>query len=122
MTRTVREWIGATPDAPFPPRVRLRIFERDGGRCQCGCGLLIRPGDKWQVDHIVAIINGGENRESNGRTILSEHHKTKTRADLATKSKTYRMRSKHIGVKTRRKTIAGRRFDGTPIPSKWVPS
>lgn len=110
MSRTVPEWIGKTPDEPFPPRVRLRIFERDGGRCQCGCNRLIRPGDKWQTDHTVAIVNDGKNRESNGRTILTEHHKDKTADDMKIKSKTYRMKAKHLGLMKPKRKIPSRPF------------
>ena len=120
MSRTVPEWIGKSDDTPFPPRVRLRIFERDGGRCQCGCNRIIRAGEKWQTDHTVAIVNGGENRESNGRTILTEHHHGKTAEDVAEKSKTYKVRSRHLGIKKRKRTIPGRKFNGDPIPSRWV--
>ncbi len=115
MTRSVPEWIGKTPDEPFPPRVRLRIFERDGGKCQCGCNRVIRAGDKWDTDHAIAIVNGGENRESNGRTILTEHHKVKTKSDLKIKSKTARVRGRHLGVKKLRSIRSWRKFDGTPV-------
>jgi hypothetical protein len=37
-------------------------------------------GDKWQLDHIVALINGGEHRESNLAPILDAEHKAKTKA------------------------------------------
>jgi hypothetical protein len=30
-----------------------------------GCGRPLRPGDAWTCDHIVALISGGANRESN---------------------------------------------------------
>lgn len=120
MPRSVPEWIGRTDDTAIPPRVRVRVFERDGGVCQCGCGIKIRPGDKWQTDHGKAIINGGENRESNLGTYLEGHHKIKTRRDVAEKSKVYRVKAKHLGVKKRRRTIPGRRFNGEPIPARWV--
>lgn len=97
MSREVPEWIGATPDTPIPPRVRLRVFEAYGGKCYRS-GRKIMAGDKWQVDHVIAIINGGENRESNLAPILDAEHKTKTRADVATKSKTARMRAKFLGI------------------------
>jgi 5-methylcytosine-specific restriction enzyme A len=102
MTRTVEEWIGATPDTRVPPRVRLRVFYRDSGICQCGCGQLIRAGQRWQTDHTIALINGGENRERNLRTLLVKHHAAKTREDVAQKSKDYRVRAKHNGVELRR--------------------
>lgn len=99
MTRTVPEWIGSNPDASVPPRVRLRIFDRYGGRCQCGCGRKIMAGEPWQCDDKIALINGGERRESNLWPMLTEHHKAKTKQDVAIKSKTYRVRSRHLGIR-----------------------
>lgn len=95
--RGVPEWVGRTADSPVPPRVRVRVFDHDNGRCQCGCGREILIGDKWQTDHTVAIVNGGENRERNLRTVLTEHHKTKTAVDVAEKAKVYAVRMKHLG-------------------------
>lgn len=117
--RSTEEWIGATPDAPVPPRVCDRQFLRDDGKCQCGCGLKIRPGDKWETDHKVALINGGENRESNLTTLLAGHHKKKTAGDVAEKSKIARIRMKHNGVKRKKKKMAYRKFDGTPVPARY---
>lgn len=120
MTRTVPEWIGSSDDdTPVPPRVRLRVFLRDGGICQCGCGIKIRDGRVSECDHTVALTNGGENRESNLRTLLKEHHVSKTAADVAEKSKLYRRKVKRLKLGKRR-TIPGRRFNGDPIPSRWV--
>lgn len=114
--RSLPEWIGKSNDAPIPPRVRLRQFDHDNGICQCGCGIKIRPGDKWQTDHIVALVNGGENRESNLRTMLTDHHKAKTAADVAEKAKTYERRAKHLGIKRSKTPIRGwRRFDGSVV-------
>jgi hypothetical protein len=39
---------------------------------------------------------------------------------MAQKSKDYRVRAKHNGIKRRRRTIPGRKFNGTPIPARWV--
>lgn len=98
--RTVAEWLGKNDDTAIPPRVRLRVYEKDNGCCQC-CGRKIAAGEKWQTDHIVAIINGGENREGNLRTLLDEHHKVKTGADMQEKSKTYDKRTRHLGIRRR---------------------
>lgn len=97
--RSVPEWIGKTASTPVPPRVRIRVFIRDDGRCQCGCTRRITVGEKWQTDHRIALTNDGENRERNLFTLLTEHHKTKTRADVAEKSKVARMRARHLGIK-----------------------
>lgn len=101
MTRSVPEWIGKTDDAMPPPRVRLRIFERSNGICHIS-GRKIRAGEKWQPDHILAIINGGENRECNMAPALTEPHKVKTAADVALKATTYRKRAKHLGIELRK--------------------
>ncbi|WLT07795.1 HNH endonuclease signature motif containing protein [Bartonella apihabitans] len=63
MPRKVKEWIGKTDDTMPPPSVRLRIFERDGGRCRL-TGKKILAGDKWDLDHIIPLADGGENREA----------------------------------------------------------
>lgn len=110
MSRKVDVWQGATDDAMPPPRVRLRIFQAHGGRCYRS-GRLIRAGDKWALDHILAIINGGFNVESNLAPILEDAHKEKTAEDLAIKSKTYRMAAKFNGTWPKSKTpLKGRGF------------
>jgi 5-methylcytosine-specific restriction endonuclease McrA len=97
MTREVPEWIGKTDDTPAPPRVRLRVFEAHGGVCHI-TGQKIMPGDKWELDHIVALVNGGENRETNLAPALSSAHKAKTAQDVAQKAKDRRVRAKHVGA------------------------
>ncbi|SRR6266704_1188710 len=99
LPRSLPEWIGSSPDSPIPPRVRLRIFDRYAGRCQCGCNREIRPGESWQCEDTIAIINGGERRESNLKPWLTEHHKSKTTVDVAEKSRIYRKRAVHLGIK-----------------------
>lgn len=113
MTRTVDEWIGKSDSTPVPTRVRIRQYIRDNGICQCGCTTKIQVGDKWETDHTTAIANGGVNRENNLRTLLSAHHKLKTKADVAEKSVTARIRAKHLGLKKPRTITRWRRFDGS---------
>ena len=98
MSRDRPEWIGKTDNTPIPPRIRLRVFEDDGGICQCGCGIKIQSFDDWETDHTIAIINGGENRQSNLRTLLAKHHKVKTAADVREKSIVARKRMKFLGI------------------------
>jgi len=98
MSRSLPEWIGKTPDSPIPPRVRLRVFERHNGVCHIS-GRKIRPGEAWECDHIVAVINGGEHRESNLAPALVDPHKEKTALDVAEKSVSVRKRKKHLGIK-----------------------
>ena len=88
--RTVPEWIGETPETAVPLRVKLRVFDAHGGRCHWS-GKKIAAGDRWDVDHIRALINGGENRESNLAPILREKHKEKTARDVDEKAKVARI-------------------------------
>jgi len=96
--RSVPEWRGQTDDDAIPTRVMLRIFERYAGTCAC-CGRKIMVGEGWCADHITALVNGGEHRERNLQPLLAEHHKNKTRADVAIKSKNNKRRAKHLGIK-----------------------
>jgi 5-methylcytosine-specific restriction endonuclease McrA len=111
--RSVPEWIGATPDTAIPPRVRLRVFEAHGGVCHIS-GRKIRAGEKWEADHVIALINGGENREANLAPALSDKHKAKTAADVRQKADVARKRQKHLGIKTESgRKLQSRGFDKT---------
>lgn len=96
--RTVKEWEGKTLDEPFPPRVRLRILRKYDHRC-AKCTRSIRGGDAWTCDHIIAIINGGPNRESNGQPLCAWCNPEKNAADVAEKSKVASVAIKHFGIK-----------------------
>ena len=113
MSRVVDEWIGKTDDSKIPDRVRDRVFKRDGGKCHIS-GRVIRRGDAWDCDHIIALINGGENRESNLAPALRDKHREKTARDVEVKAKDARVRKKHLGLR-KKGTIGGRRFNGDPI-------
>jgi hypothetical protein len=117
MARSVAEWIGRSDDEPVPPRVRLRVLERFGRRCDSdrGCGRPLRPGDKWICDHRRALINGGQNRETNLHPLCAWCHLEKTAADVDEKSHSYRLRLRHAGIK---RTPRGLPLIGT-IASGW---
>lgn len=97
MSREVPEWIGKTDNTPIPPRVRTRVFLAHKGICHIS-GREIRAGEAWDVDHVIALINGGENRESNLAPALRDKHREKTAQDVAEKSKVERIRQKHLGI------------------------
>jgi 5-methylcytosine-specific restriction enzyme A len=114
----IKEWIGKNDDEAVPPRVKVRVFTRDGGKC-INCGLLVAGSLLPAYDHRVALINGGENRESNIQLMCNKCHAVKTGVDVAEKSRMYYKRVKALGIKRKRRTIGGRKFDGTPVPPKW---
>lgn len=116
--RSIEEWIGKSDDTPVPPRVKLRVFERHGGICHISLRR-IQAGEPWDAEHVLAIANGGENRESNLAPALRAKHPQKTAQDLKLKSKAYHRRRKHLGIHSKKHSIPGRKFDGTPIPPRW---
>ena len=97
MSRAVPEWIGKADDAAIPPRVRLRVFEAHGGICHLS-GRRIQAGEPWDCDHVVALVNGGEHRESNLAPALRDKHREKTALDVREKSIVRRKRMKSIGI------------------------
>ena len=109
--RSVPEWIGKTDDARVPPRVRVRRFDAFGGVCYLS-GRKIRAGEKWELRHVISLINGGQHRESNLAPVLVEAHKVQTRLDKAEKKLVYRKRSKHLGVKRVSRPIPGSKASG----------
>lgn len=109
--RSVPEWIAKHDDQRVPPRVRQRVFDRHHGICGLS-NREITPADKWDVDHIVALALGGQHRETNLCPVLKEPHKQKTKADVKQKSKNYRVRKKHLGIKKPRTITKWRRFNG----------
>lgn len=114
MARTVKEWIGKTDDTKIPPRVSQRVFDRAGGICHC-CKLLIKvPFETWDTDHEIALINGGENRESNLAPAHSHCHIKKTRQDVAAKAKVASVRGKHIGTKRPSSPLSGQKQPKPP--------
>ena len=110
--RSVDEWRGKTDDAKVPDSVKVRVFERYGGVCYLS-GIKIESGMDWELEHILALCNGGEHRESNMAPALVAPHKDKTRADRRLKAKNDRVRKKHLGLKKPRTITRWRRFDGS---------
>lgn len=96
--RSVPEWQGATPDTKAPPRVRLRVWEREGGCCH-RCRRKIAAGEGWTLEHVTALINGGANAESNLALTCDWCLPGKNAEDVAEKAVNARRRAKHIGAK-----------------------
>lgn len=111
--RSVPEWHGATPDTKIPPRVRLRIWERHGGKCHI-TGLKIQYGQAWDLEHVIPLSHGGQHRESNLAPALKEPHKAKTKNDVRLKAKIDRIRKREAGIKKDRTITGWRRFNGQP--------
>ena len=118
--RSVPEWIGKHDDQPVPAHVQARIFETHHGVCHVS-GRKIRPGEKWEVEHIIALCNGGEHRESNLAPALVQPHREKTARDRKIKAKNDRVRCKHLGIRGKSKFATSKdgpykqKLDGTIV-------
>lgn len=109
MPRQLPLWIGRTDSDRPPPRTRLRVYARFSGICH-RCGRKILTGETWDVDHVVALINGGANDESNLAPIHTGRfscHTEKTAEDVKEKSTVYRKRAKHLGIRLKKKRSWG---------------
>jgi 5-methylcytosine-specific restriction endonuclease McrA len=118
MSRSVPEWRGKTDDTAIPPRVKVRLFERSSGRC-ADCNRAVLGGLRPRYDHRIALVNGGENRESNIQLLCHECHNAKSKDDVAEKSALYDKIIRRMKFK-RKKLIPGskgsgirRKMDGT---------
>jgi 5-methylcytosine-specific restriction protein A len=95
MARSTEEWIEENHDKPIPDRVKDRVIRAANNLCGY-CGLRVRIGG-GEVDHIIALVNGGEHRESNLRYVHKHCHQIKTVEDVKEKARDYRKRKKLYG-------------------------
>ena len=110
MSRSVPEWIGAKPETALPPRVKARVVYEQDGICACGCGVKLgMAGEAIEFDHVLALINGGENREGNIQALRKVCHRQKTTSDVRLKAKAARVYKKNLGLNTPKSPLpAGR--------------
>lgn len=110
--RSVEEWIAEHDDQRVPDRVRARIFIAYDGICYLS-KRKIRPGESWELEHIVALCNGGKHKESNLAPALVDPHKAKTKKDRKLKSYTDRIRKHHLGIRKKQsRPMPGTRASG----------
>lgn len=114
MARSTKDWRGKTDDSKAPPTVRQKVFDRDGGRCHL-CQVVIKPVEGFELDHVVALINGGSNTEGNLAPAHKHCHLAKTRLDLAEKSKVAAIRQRFTGAK---QPAGNLKSAGFPKPDK----
>lgn len=112
MSRSTPEWIGKNDDQKVPDHVRVRIFRDHDGFCHIA-KRKIKRGEPWDLDHIVALVNGGEHRESNLAPALRDKHREKTAEDVAEKSRIYRKTAKDLGLR-KPSRLRGPKFEPRP--------
>jgi hypothetical protein len=110
--RSVKEWSSDNPDAMPPDPVRLRILRRFGNKCAL-TSIIIADGQKFDLDHIVRVEDGGENRESNMQPVLRLPHEVKSAAERKIAAKADRIAKKGHGL-TPEPT---KKIESAPLPS-----
>lgn len=76
------------------PQQRAAIFLARGARCY-KCTRKLGPGDDWDLDHVLALENGGSDDDSNLAPICDWCHTAKTADDHETAGHGRRMATKH---------------------------
>lgn len=97
-------------------RERLRLFELAGGVCHI-CGGKIRPGEAWEIEHVIPLAISGDDADENRKPAHVKCHRSKTTEDRRDIARCQRLHAKHIGAKPKRaRGFQGwRKFDGTIV-------
>lgn len=117
MPRSVPIWRGKTPDTKAPNRVRLRVFDRFGGKCH-RCGRKVQTGERWTLEHLVALVNDGANDETNLGVTCDNCLPAKNAEDVAEKAKVAATRQKHLGITKEGPKLQTRGFTPSPKSEK----
>lgn len=94
--RTVPPWVGKSPDAAIPARVKARIWFRCNGRCAI-TGRKLSATDPHDYDHIKPLWAGGVHGEENLQLVSRDKHREKTAAEAPMRAKADRMGAKFRG-------------------------
>jgi 5-methylcytosine-specific restriction protein A len=98
LSRDVPEWIGKDDNTAIPPRVKLRVKDKANGLCEI-CKVEAVRGE---VDHITPVIFSTPdeplNRERNLQWLCVNHHKAKTKSDVALKSLVAKRQIRTAGI------------------------
>ena len=108
------------------PTRRLAHFLAAGGRC-AGCGWRIQPGQRWDLDHIRPLSEGGSNADCNLQVLCRTCHGVKSSSEHTRTAQARRRKLRHLGAaRSSRPLQGGRRtrwkrgLDGTVRPrNKW---
>lgn len=101
--------------------MRVRIFDRAGGVCHlCKLPINATRGEKWHVEHVKPLWEGGSDDEANMAPAHVDCHATKSAEEAAPRAKGTRQRARHIGAVTPQCRIANRGFQKTEKTARIV--
>jgi 5-methylcytosine-specific restriction protein A len=80
--------------------MRVRIFDAAAGVCHlCKLPINATRGEKWHVEHVKPLWEGGSDDEGNMAPAHVDCHATKSAEEAAPRAKGTRQRASHIGIK-----------------------
>jgi 5-methylcytosine-specific restriction protein A len=91
-------WIGKNDRAMPPENVQLRILQRYKACC-LGCGRKLMMGEKWELDHVIPLEDGGVNAEGNLQPLCKPCHGKKTGREATERAKVRAMTKAAYGIK-----------------------
>ena len=112
--------VTTTPRKALSPTARLKLFEAHSGKCGI-CGLQIRSGERWIVEHLRPLSLGGTNDHDNLAPVHLECANAKTHGkdgDLAKAAKAKRVKMASLGIKRDGPKIQSRGFTAKPRAEK----
>jgi 5-methylcytosine-specific restriction endonuclease McrA len=109
--RKVDEWVGRNDDADPPTSCKLRILDKQDGRCNT-CGVRFDVKTRAQFDHVSPLWLSGENRETNLQALCPPCHGKKTATEATIRGKVNRLRSAAIEPKKKSRPLMGSKASG----------
>lgn len=103
---------------------RVRVFEAAGGRCHICGGKIDGVRERWEVEHVKPLWDGGEDDESNMAPAHAKCHAPKTAEEAGQRAESKRWKAKMLGVrKATRRPFPGSRAHGwkRKVTGEWVP-
>lgn len=113
----INEPVIVPPRKSLTRNQRAKLFDIRGGVCR-RCQTKIKVGEPWIDEHWIPREISGDDSLDNRFVMHVACAKKKTVKDQADIAKVKRVRARHLGIRKRGMTIPGRKFDGTPIPSR----
>jgi 5-methylcytosine-specific restriction protein A len=79
----------------MPVKRIAQIYAKHGGHC-ASCGRKLMAGEDYEIDHKIALANGGTDDDDNLQLLCEGCHLIKTGGDVSDAAKGKRRYSKHV--------------------------